>query len=332
MPLVTLEAFLDDIIQQPEWRPTSDMAGDYYDGNQLSPEVKAAMKERGQPILIHNLIAPAIDGVLGMEVRTRTDWTVRADDDEGLEVAEGLNELLHEAARLTLADRACADAYAAQVKTGLGWVEVKHGKKTVTNAVMRTKANVVLSDIFNTPGYRQQVSNRLLELTGQLPEQYQGVMLDLLIDATDIPQRDEISKRIRQLTGQGLDENEMTDEQLAQREQQQALEQKQIELQMAEVEGKIAKLQSETRRNNATAEKAEADASLVPVEIEKREAETERILAEMKKVATEIVDLRRRQRSNIDEQVANEDLRSKRLTNQVNAANAMQNLVAATPQ
>lgn len=106
------------------WRAEADRAADYYDGRQLDAPVIADMKARGQPIIIHNLIAPTINGVLGLEARTRTDCMVVADDDSGLEVAEGLNQELNEAARIANVDRACADAHAAQIKTGLGWVEI----------------------------------------------------------------------------------------------------------------------------------------------------------------------------------------------------------------
>lgn len=124
LQISNLEEFLDDINAQPEWRLEADRAANYYDGRQLEPDVIEKMRARGQPILIHNLIQPAINGVLGMEAKTRTDWIVRADDDEGTEVAEALNIKLNEAARLTLADRACSDAFGSQIKTGLGWVEV----------------------------------------------------------------------------------------------------------------------------------------------------------------------------------------------------------------
>lgn len=124
LSLEALEKFLGEISSQPDWRAEADRCAEYYDGNQLPPEVVDEMRRRGQPILIHNLIAPAIDGVLGLEAKTRTDWMVVADDDQGLEVAAALNERLNEAARLSSADRACADAYKAMVVSGLGWVEV----------------------------------------------------------------------------------------------------------------------------------------------------------------------------------------------------------------
>ncbi|MEX2964600.1 hypothetical protein [Microbulbifer sp. TYP-18] len=124
LPLYKLERFLSDIAYQPNWRSEADRACAYYDGNQLTPEQQAKMRELGQPLLIHNLMAPAIDGVLGLEARTRADLIVRADDEDSMEVAEALNERFNEAARLVRLDRACADAFAGQVKAGLDWVEV----------------------------------------------------------------------------------------------------------------------------------------------------------------------------------------------------------------
>lgn len=124
LSLLELERFLTDIDYQPRWLVEAQRAADYYDGKQLDGEVLQTLTERGQAPLVFNLIAPAVDGVLGMEAKTRTDWIVRADNDDGLEVAEGLNEKLNEACRVTEANRGCSDAYAAQVKTGLGWVEV----------------------------------------------------------------------------------------------------------------------------------------------------------------------------------------------------------------
>lgn len=119
-----LERLLSDIDRQPGWREEAARCADYYDGKQLEPDVIQAMKDRGQPILINNLIGPTIDGVLGMEAKTRQGFVVRADNDEAAEVAEALNEEVNEMGRMTKVDRARGDAFAAQVKTGLGWVEV----------------------------------------------------------------------------------------------------------------------------------------------------------------------------------------------------------------
>ncbi len=125
MSLTELERIIGDIDAQPEWRPEAARACAYYDGNQIEPHVKATMEERGQPILINNLIGPTVDGVLGAEAKTRTGLMVKADDDQGQEVAEALNEKINEAARMAEFDRGCGDAYAGQIKAGIAWLEVR---------------------------------------------------------------------------------------------------------------------------------------------------------------------------------------------------------------
>ncbi len=124
---LTLEQLLKlmgAIDAQPDWRSPASIACAYYDGDQLSDRVREVLQERGQPEIVHNMIGPTIDGVLGMEARTRADLMVSADDDEGEELSQALNEEFKDAWRLANADRACSDAYAAQIKAGLGWVEV----------------------------------------------------------------------------------------------------------------------------------------------------------------------------------------------------------------
>lgn len=126
LPRELVEQFLREIKHQPNWRREADRAADYYDGNQLTSETVEKLKERGQPPLITNLIKPTVDTVLGMEAKTRSDWRVRPEDDDHCpdELAEGLSVKLKHAEIESRADRAVSDAYAAQIKAGLGWVEV----------------------------------------------------------------------------------------------------------------------------------------------------------------------------------------------------------------
>lgn len=121
-----LLGIMSDIEAQPDWRSVAKKCCAYYDNDQLPKSLVAKLKERGQPLTIHNLIAPTIDGVLGMEAKTRTDLLVQADDpDEAMEtMAEAINAAFADAARLGRLDKARGEAYASQVKTGIGWVEV----------------------------------------------------------------------------------------------------------------------------------------------------------------------------------------------------------------
>lgn len=127
LTLTQLENMLSDIRFQPKWREDADKAADYYDNHQLAADKLERMSRLGIPPLVTNLIRPAIDAVLGLEAKTRTDWRV-IEEDYNTPVAEpvlnALNQKLTEAERETHADRAIADAHASQIKTGLGWVEV----------------------------------------------------------------------------------------------------------------------------------------------------------------------------------------------------------------
>ena len=123
---IELLNLMSDINNQPDWRSLARKCMAYYDGDQLTPEVKQVLDERGQPFIIHNLIQPTINAVLGMEAKTRTDLMVTADDpDEEYELlAEALNAEFKDVCRLSRLDRARQDAYKQQISAGLGWVEV----------------------------------------------------------------------------------------------------------------------------------------------------------------------------------------------------------------
>lgn len=124
LSVTTLEAWVHEIRTQPSWRLESDKCADYYDGNQLTPERAQKLEEMGLGPLVTDLIKPTVNAVLGMEAKTRTDWTVGADDEQYTDVADALKSKIHEAGRESRADRACSDAYAGQIKAGFAAVEV----------------------------------------------------------------------------------------------------------------------------------------------------------------------------------------------------------------
>lgn len=117
-------AYVEETRSQPPYRASMDKCADYYDGNQLTPEVLTMLDNMGLSSLMTNLIKPTIDTVLGIEAKNRTDFRMSSDDDKHQDVAEALSLKLAEAERESRADRACSDAYAAQVKAGLGWVHI----------------------------------------------------------------------------------------------------------------------------------------------------------------------------------------------------------------
>ncbi|MCT6719441.1 hypothetical protein [Acidovorax sp. K2F] len=118
--------YLHEIMNQPAWRSRADREMDYVDGNQLDAEVLQRQRALGMPPAIEPLIGPAIEAVLGLEAKTRTDWRLSADHPgkEGDEVAAALNYKLNQAERQSKADAACTAAFRTQVCVGIGWVEV----------------------------------------------------------------------------------------------------------------------------------------------------------------------------------------------------------------
>ncbi|HAF1611023.1 TPA: portal protein, partial [Salmonella enterica] len=63
----------------------------------------------------------------GMEAKTRTDLMVVSDDpdEEAEKLADAINAEFADACRLSNLNKARSDAYAEQIKAGLGWVEVR---------------------------------------------------------------------------------------------------------------------------------------------------------------------------------------------------------------
>lgn len=125
LSIENLCAFLQDIDYQPPWRRRADVEADYYDSNQYDSKTLQEMERRGIPPIVVNLIAAAINLILGMEAKVRQDWVVRADDDEKVDFSQAMTKKLQEAERETNADKACSDAYAGQIKAGLHWVHVR---------------------------------------------------------------------------------------------------------------------------------------------------------------------------------------------------------------
>lgn len=126
LTLTEYTTWLNEIANQPAWRAKADREMEYVDGNQLSSEILQKQKAIGMPPAIEPLIGPAIDAVLGLEAKTRTDWRITADSDmtDGDDVAAALNYKVNQSERKSGADKACSDAFRPQLCVGIGWVEV----------------------------------------------------------------------------------------------------------------------------------------------------------------------------------------------------------------
>ena len=124
LSLAQFTRFFQEIQNQPSWRAKADKEMEYVDGNQLNSAILEAQKAVGMPPAIEPLIGPAIEAVLGLEAKTRTDWRITADGEDGDDVADALNHKVNQGERNSGADKACSDAFKSQLCVGLGWVEV----------------------------------------------------------------------------------------------------------------------------------------------------------------------------------------------------------------
>jgi len=123
------------------------------------------------------------------------------------------------------------------------------------NDITRTKADYIISEADWRATMREAAVAELTELVAKMPPQVGMVMLDLIVDSMDVPNRDEIVKRIRAITGQrDPDATEMTPEEMAQQQaaaQAQALQQADFEAGLREKLAKAAKAEAETDRIKA---------------------------------------------------------------------------------
>lgn len=143
------------------------------------------------------------------------------------------------------------------------------------NDITARKADFVVDTQAYNATLRQTMFESLMELAKTLPPEVTLNLLDLIIDASDIPGKDDLVARIRAINGQEDPNADPNDPEVMQRKQAQMDAQaKQEELQAIIEELQIALQQAEVEKLNAEADKTTA-------EIDKVDAETSKIRAEI---------------------------------------------------
>jgi DNA repair exonuclease SbcCD ATPase subunit len=188
--------------------------------------------------------------------------------------------------------------------------EDEFGYTRITNDVMRTKSHVVLADISSTPGYRAQVTDRLMQLVQGLPPEMQAAVIDIVIESTDLPKKKEILDRIRKATGQGMDPEDMSEEdkqayqlQMEKKQQQEQLLMQQQQLAIEEMTTKIEKLRNESAQLAAKTRQLEALTEHEDAKERQTEAKTQQIMVEMQNLTQEMQQLREGFVHNLDQQI-----------------------------
>lgn len=122
------------------------------------------------------------------------------------------------------------------------FVAINQGENQITASQAEFKVD---EQAFNQT-VRQAMFQTLMELLGNLSQSGMGEiavkLLDLAVELSDIPQRDEIVQRIRQITGMKDPDDEPTEEEIAaeqaQAQQEAELQQRQVMAQITTLEGK----------------------------------------------------------------------------------------------
>lgn len=135
------------------------------------------------------------------------------------------------------------------------------------NDVTRMQMAVVLADLPQTPSYRMQQFQQITDMVRTLPEQAQMAVIDIVINASDIPDKQEILKRLRQTLGLGTKPVEdMDEEELAEHQAQQAENQRKQQIQARIEAATAAELESKVPLNDAKTELAMTQADALKVE------------------------------------------------------------------
>ncbi|MBP0484665.1 hypothetical protein [Sagittula salina] len=155
------------------------------------------------------------------------------------------------------------------------WVSLNDGDPA--NDITRFKADFVISEDDWNATLRQAQVEELLELMGMLAGTAPQIVLatlDLLVETMDVPQREELVKRIRQITGAedpDADPNNPDPETVARKEQ----EAKQAAMAEEAAGAELATIKAKAREAEAKADKTEAETQQLVAQMGKLLADLE---------------------------------------------------------
>lgn len=167
------------------------------------------------------------------------------------------------------------------------------GIEALQNNVASAKLKVTLDDVPSSATFRQQQFDRIAEIIGSIQKVNPEAafrLLDLLVDASDVPNKQEFVDRIREILGMASDPESMTPEQQAEAQAkadeaaaQKALERRAMEAEVAEKEGKAKNLQG-------SLEKMIADIGAIAAKVEQIQAQTAKTIVETEAIEQDMAD------------------------------------------
>jgi hypothetical protein len=112
--------------QYEAWRRESKEWRDFYDGDQWTAEERQILKDRLQPVITINLIAPKIDTVVGNEINNRTQisYRPRTFDAADNDMALALTAYAQQVQETNDATFKNTESFKASLIEGIGWIEL----------------------------------------------------------------------------------------------------------------------------------------------------------------------------------------------------------------
>jgi hypothetical protein len=139
------------------------------------------------------------------------------------------------------------------------------------NDITRTKADFIISDAEWRASLRQAQAEQLMEMMTRLPPEVALVMLDLVVESMDLPNREELVKRIRQVSGQrDPDATELTPEE----QQAEAAKQQQAQYAQQVADAQLRGMIAKAVKDEVGAQKTMTDMAGVNVNTQKAAVET----------------------------------------------------------
>lgn len=122
------------------------------------------------------------------------------------------------------------------------------------NDITASQADFIVDSSAWNASVRQAVFEQMMELAGRLDPQVALNMLDLIIDLSDIPGKDDFVARIREMNGHGDPDADPNDPEVqAEQQARAAAEEQKAQIEQMMVQLEMARVQSEIDKNNATA-------------------------------------------------------------------------------
>lgn len=216
----------------------------------------------GRDISMIQQVSGVTDELLGRETNAQSGKAVEARQGQGMMSTATLFDNMRLATQLqgeiqlSLVEQFFNEQKTFRITNQRGnadFVDINDGLPE--NDIVRSKADFVISEDEWRATMRQAATEQLTEMISRMPPEVAIVMLDLVVESMDVPNREEIVKRIRNINGQrDPDATELTPEEqqrMADQAEQAAMQKAMLEADLREKLAKAGKTEAEAAKTAA---------------------------------------------------------------------------------